>query len=92
MRQSDMINSIVQTEHHAQEITAEAERTRKNLDADVAAEGEKLKEQYRQEAQRRIAEAERLLGHRFRAAVQETPATAETACGEKPGVSGRNNE
>mgnify|MGYP002940519212 CR=1 FL=1 len=40
----------------------------------------------------RIAEAERLLGHRFRAAVQETPATAETACGEKPGVSGRNNE
>jgi len=40
----------------------------------------------------RIAEAERLLGHRFRAAVQETLATAETACGEKPGVSGRNNE
>ncbi|WP_281524822.1 FAD synthetase family protein [Alistipes dispar] len=40
----------------------------------------------------RIAEAERLLGHRFRAAVQETPATAETACGEKPGISGRNNE
>ena len=49
MRQSDMINSIVQTEHHAQEITAEAERKRKNLDADVAAEVEKLKEQYRQE-------------------------------------------
>lgn len=60
MRQSDMINSIVQTEHHAQEITAEAERKRKNLDADVAAEVEKLKEQYRQEAQRRIAEAEQL--------------------------------
>lgn len=32
----------------------------------------------------RIAEAERLLGHRFRAAVQETPATAETAWRIRP--------
>ena len=45
-----------------------------------------------EECHRLLAEAERLLGHRFRAAVQETPATAETACGEKPGISGRNNE
>ena len=71
MRQSDMINSIVQTEHHAQEITAEAERKRKNLDADVAAEVEKLKEQYRQEAQRRIAEAEQLEAQQREKSLQE---------------------
>ena len=71
MRQSDMINSIVQTEHHAQEITAEAERKRKNLDADVAAEVEKLKEQYRQEAQRRIAEDEQLEAQQQEKSLQE---------------------
>ena len=71
MRQSDMINSIVQTEHHAQKITAEAERKRKNLDADVAAEVEKLKEQYRQEAQRRIAEAEQLEAQQREKSLQE---------------------
>ena len=71
MRQSDMINSIVQTEHHAQEITAEAERKRKNLDADVAAEVEKLNEPYRQEAQRRIAEAEQLEAQQREKSLQE---------------------
>ena len=36
MRHSDMINSIVEAEHHAREITDKAEEKRRHLDEEVA--------------------------------------------------------
>ena len=36
MRHSDMINSIVEAEHHAREITDKAEEKRHHLDEEVA--------------------------------------------------------
>ena len=36
MRHSDMVNSIVEAEHHAREITDKAEEKRRHLDEEVA--------------------------------------------------------
>lgn len=57
MKHSEMIDSIVETERHAQQIAAQAEARRSNLDAEVAQEVAALEERYRQQVDAQVAQA-----------------------------------
>ena len=59
MRHSDMINSIVEAEHHAREITDNAEEKRRHLDEEVAQVVCQMEKEYEEKAKLRIEQAKR---------------------------------
>ena len=59
MRHSDMINSIVEAEHHAREITDKAEEKRRHLDEEVAQAVRQMEKEYEEKAKLRIEQAKR---------------------------------
>ena len=59
MRHSDMINSIVETERRARDITAQAQAQRELLDRQVEEATEEMRQRFHQQAQQRIAQAKR---------------------------------
>ena len=59
MRHSDMINSSVETERRARDITAQAQAQRELLDRQVEEATEEMRQRFHQQAQQRIAQAKR---------------------------------
>lgn len=59
MRHSDMINSIVETERRARDITARAQAQKELLDRQVEEETEEMRRRFHAEAERRIAQAKK---------------------------------
>ena len=59
MRHSDMINSIVETERRARDITAQAQAPRELLDRQVEEGTEEMRRRFHAEAGRRIAQAKK---------------------------------
>ena len=59
MRHSDMINSIVEAEHHPREITDKAEEKRRHLDEEVAQAVCQMEKEYEEKAKLRIEQAKR---------------------------------
>ena len=58
MRHSDMINSIVETERRARDITAQAQAQRELLDRQVEEATEEMRQRFHQQAQHRIVGGE----------------------------------
>ena len=59
MRHSDMINSIVEAEHHAREITDKAEEKRRHLDEEVGQAVCQMEKEYEEKAKLQIEQAKR---------------------------------
>lgn len=59
MRHSDMINSIVEIERQARDMTAQAQARRELLDQQVEQQTEQMRQRFHQQAEGRIAQARR---------------------------------
>ena len=82
MRHSDMINSIVEAEHHAREIVGKAEEKRKALESEVAQQVRQLERDYEEKGKRRIEEARQAEEAQCQKSLEELEGRLQSAMGD----------